>query len=482
MVAGWPEARLLEMAGRRLGRALADYFPEPGTIIGYLGKGHNAGDALVALQVLADEHGWRTLVRPAFPAAECAPLTRAVWERGPVPESLAEPPEWRDLPRPLVLLDGLLGIGADGPPRGPLAGLVGEMDRLRRQSGAVVAAVDLPSGVNPDTGEVGPQAVTADVTFMIGAPKCGLLATRAANATGVLVTVAVEPLTPPPGDGLRLTTPGCFEVARMPRPFDFHKGEAGRVAILAGSARYPGAAALAAAGALRAGAGFVVVFTPPEAVAAVAARCAPEVIVRPCTDPLDVLNPTPDALVIGPGMDKPPAVGGDAMIALLRAASQPTVIDADALNYLAEDGRLRELREHHLLTPHPGEFRRLAPDLATTARDEAARRFVERHPGTLLLKGCRSLVTARGAPLWCNGTGGPGMATGGQGDVLAGVIGARLAIGDPPVVAAAFAAWLCGRAAELAQTRGDASPESLTPSDGLLRLGRAFRDWREATR
>lgn len=479
---GWSEERLLELAGRRLGQALADHFPQAGTMIGYLGKGHNAGDALIAMRVMAQCHGWRVLIRPAWVADDCAPLTRAAWLREPVPAVAEGLPDWRSLPRPLVLLDGLLGIGASGPLREPLITLAAEMDWLRRHAGAVVAAVDLPSGVDPDCGTSDPGAVTADVTFMIGAPKCGLLAGHAANATGALVVVPVEPLTPAPGGGMALVAPGGLAPVLLPRPFDFHKGMAGRVAILAGSAAYPGAAVLVATGALRAGAGLVTLFTPPEAAAAVAAKCPPEIIIRPCADPLGMLEPAPDALVIGPGLGSPPAVPDDGLERLLDEAPQATVIDADALNFLAAGGRLGRLRENHLLTPHPGEFRRLAPDLADLPREEAARRFVARHPGTLLLKGCRTLVADANSPLWCNATGTPGMATGGQGDVLAGVIAARLAIGDPPVTAAAFAAWLCGRAAELAITLAGGSEESLTPSDGLAHLGHAFRDWREARR
>jgi NAD(P)H-hydrate epimerase len=115
-------------------------------------------------------------------------------------------------------------------------------------------------------------------------------------------------------------------------------------------------------------------------------------------------------------------------------------------------------------------------------REEAARRFADRVPATLLLKGCRTIVTRQGQPLWCNSTGTPGMATGGQGDLLAGVIGARLAIGDSPVDAAALGAWLCGRAAEVALNQENLSEESLAPSDVLHFLGAAFRDWKSSRR
>ncbi len=481
-VAGWPEARLLSHAGRRLGRALARYFPRAGTVVGYLGKGHNAGDAVVALGLLQREYGWRVVLRAAYPAEACAPLTRAVWEREEMPVLCPGMPEWRDLPRPLVLLDGLLGIGGAGALREPLAGLASEMAWLRRHAGARVAAVDGPSGVDSDTGEACEGAVVADVTLMIGAPKRGLMLGNAANHTGALALVPVEPLEPQGTGDFSFITPGGLEPAAMPRPFDFHKGMAGRVAILAGSAVYTGAAVLAATGALRAGAGFVVVYAPPEAAPVIAAKCPPEIIIRSCRDAAEMLDPVPDALVLGPGLGKPPSVSGESILRVLATAPQPAVVDADALNFLAESGRLDVLGKRHVLTPHPGEFRRLAPDLAELPREDAARRFADRQGCVLLLKGCRSLVAEPGGPLWCNGTGTPGMSTGGQGDVLAGVIAARMAIGDSPATAASLGAWLCGRAAELAEDRSIGAAESMIPGDVLGHLGLAFRDWREGTR
>ena len=140
------------------------------------------------------------------------------------------------------------------------------------------------------------------------------------------------------------------------------------------------------------------------------------------------------------------------------------------------------LGQNHVITPHPGEFRRLAPDLANLPRESAAREFADRFPAVLLLKGGRTLVTQRNQPLWCNSTGSPGMATGGQGDLLAGVIGARLAIGDAPLEAAALSAWICGRSAEIALAEAGLSEESLTPGDVAMRLGAAFHDWRTSMR
>ena len=480
--AGWSEEQLLNLAGERLGRAIGRYFPKPGSVIGYLGKGHNAGDALVALRILRDEFGWEIATRNAYPIEECAPLTRKKWQELGLAAPLDESPGWRDLATPLVLLDGLLGSGTRGALRAPLVQLAAEMAALRQHAGARVAAVDLPSGIDPDTGRISPDTVIADVTFMIGNAKRGLLFGHAAPATGALAVVPVEPLTSSrPGD-FELISPQTLDCGKSPRAFDFHKGMAGRVAILAGSAAYTGAAVLAATGALRGGGGLVTLFVPNAVRDSISAKCPPEIIVRGFHNPRELMELTFDSWVIGCGlgeMDTPTAEG---LLDLISNSPAPAVLDADALNLIAKSGKTEIFRRNHLLTPHPGEFARLAPDLRDLPREEAARKFADRVPATLLLKGCRTIVTRQGRPLWCNSTGSPGMATGGQGDLLAGVIGARLAIGDSPVDAAALGAWLCGRAAEVALNQENLSEESLAPSDVLHFLGAAFQDWKSSRR
>jgi NAD(P)H-hydrate epimerase len=473
---------LLELAGNRLGHAIGRYFSHPGMVVGYLGKGHNAGDALVALKVLRDEYGWRIATRNAFELAECAPLTQEKWCELGLPSPLDGEPAWQTSPRPLVLLDGLLGVGGSGNLREPLARMAAEMHHLRQHAGALVAAVDLPSGVDPDSGRSGSGAVVADVTFMIGNAKCGLLRSEAVNLVGSLVLVPVEVLTAARGGELELIAPQEMEFGKQPRPYEFHKGLAGRVAVVAGSVRYPGAAVLAATGALRAGAGLITLHAPAGCASMIAAKCPPEIIVRGYESFQEIPTSGADALVVGCGLGELIGPASDDFLTWLAACEMPAVIDADALNHISRTSRSDLFKEHHVLTPHPGEFQRLAPDLAGLAREEAARAFADRHPATLLLKGARSLVTRRGHPLWCNATGSPGMATGGQGDLLAGVIGALLASGLPPMESAALAAWLCGRAAEIAMLNMATSPESLTPSDTVLPLGAAFRDWQTSSR
>lgn len=482
MRGGWTEEQLLDLAGERLGLAIGRHFPTAGTVIAYLGKGHNAGDTLVALRILRDRFGWKIAIRNAHPLGECAQLTRAKWEELGRVMPLDTPPSPVEMDRPLLLLDGLLGSGARGPLREGYQLLAAEMETLRRNSGARVAAVDLPSGTDPDTGDSFPGAVVADITFMIGNAKRGLLLGHAADKTGALALVPVEPLTTTGEADTGLICPQSLHSGKAPRPFDFHKGDAGRIAILAGSLTYPGAAVLAATGALRGGGGLVTLFVPASIRDAVVSRCPAEIIVRSYANPGELLDIRMDALVTGCGLGGLPPEQADGLLDLLSGKGVPTVIDADALNLLASSGRTDILRGNHLITPHPGEFARLAPDLQPLPREEAARRFVERSPATLLLKGSRTIITRQGQPLHCNSTGSPAMASGGQGDILAGIIGARLASGLSPLEAACHSAWACGRAAEIALATGRFSEESLLPTDVLDFLGPAFLDWRNATR
>jgi NAD(P)H-hydrate epimerase len=239
---------------------------------------------------------------------------------------------------------------------------------------------------------------------------------------------------------------------------------------------------LAATGALRGGAGLITLHTPTEAATAISAKCPPEIIVRSCSDPRELLDLHYDSLVIGCGLQGAELSFHDQVLELISKTDLPAVIDAEALNLISQSSATDILKANHLITPHPGEFKRLASDLVNLPREEAARAFTDRSQATLLLKGCRTIITRTGAPLWMNSTGTPGMATGGQGDLLSGVIGALLAGGHSPVPAASLGAWVCGRAAERALLQTSLSEQSLTPSDVLANLGGAFRDWARQTR
>lgn len=484
IAAGWTEERLLALAGQRLGVAIGRFFPTPGMAVAFLGKGHNAGDALVALGVLRDRYGWKIAVRGAFEREDCAPLTQMKWREL---EASGDAPSagfsWRNAAFPLVLIDGLLGIGGRGGLSGRMLELADEMRWLRHHAGARVVAVDQPSGVDADTGEASVGCVTADVTFMIGSPKRGLLSCRAVNHVGALALVPVEVLACSGSGDLGMIAPQTMDFGKSHRPFDFHKGMAGHVGIIAGSARYPGAAVMAAMGALRGGAGLVTLYVPETSLVLIASKCPPEIILRSLGQPgIQLGSVRHDAWVVGCGLGNPDPDTVKIIQDVISGAQVPVVIDADGLNLIANLGLMEMLHAQHILTPHPGEFRRLAPDLGDLPREEAVRAFAARGPATLLLKGGRTLVSGTGGFLWCNSTGSPAMATGGQGDLLSGVIGALAAGGKTPTEAACLGAWLCGRAAERALQDIRYSEESLTPSEVMGELGGAFHDWRTSQR
>jgi NAD(P)H-hydrate epimerase len=273
-------------------------------------------------------------------------------------------------------------------------------------------------------------------------------------------------------------------MAVPPRPFNFHKSQAGRVGIVAGSRGFTGAAALAASGAARAGAGLVTLFVSDDIYPTLAATVIPEVMVRPVNDYTLVLEENLDALVLGPGLGKSHA---SEILTLIENDPRPVVVDADALNVLAISGTglLKKCAGPRLLTPHPGEMRRLLEgsdiedtDIETLSRREVARRFCRAHPVTLLYKGARTIVAEEGRPLRYNTTGNPGMATGGCGDVLSGVCAALLAGGTGPFDSACIASWLLGRAAEIQVYESGQSAESMLAGDIAFSLGAAYRDLR----
>ena len=464
---------LMDLAGAGIALRLIEHFPRPGQAIAYVGKGNNGGDALVALRHLRDA-GWRIAIRQAFPEIEWTTLARRkLRELGDMPT----PAGILNQPGPCLLLDGLLGIGAKGALRPPLANLAAEMTRHRESRGAVIAAMDLPSGMNADTGEGG--TFTVDLTLTVGVPKLGLTSESGISRAGRIFLVPLDDL-PLPDDGdLRLFCPEAFPGLLPPRPHDFHKGQAGRLGILAGSPGMTGAAVLCAEAALRGGAGLITLLVGRDFLPTLAAAMPPEIMVRVSEDPVtDAFDSGHDALVIGPGTGNVPDGWRACLLERLGKSTIPALLDADALNLLAVTGRLDLLRPWHVITPHTGEFHRLAPDLKGQNRLQAVSTFTSRHACTLLLKGTRTLVSAPGTSTRFNPTGHAGMASGGQGDVLAGIAGALLAQGLSGPDAAALAAWLCGRAAERALDEGPFTAAGAT----LRHLGGALRDWQECRR
>ncbi|HEY5036838.1 MAG TPA: NAD(P)H-hydrate dehydratase [Chthoniobacterales bacterium] len=456
---------LMEKAGEGIARALTKFFPGIGKCIVVAGKGHNAGDAFVAARFLA-ERGWEIGTRLAYPEEELSSLTseklRALREdSNPKSESSLT-----------IVLDGLLGLGAQPPLREPIRSACREVNALRESS--PIVAIDLPSGLDGDSGAADDDCVVADFTITIAAAKEGLVAADAINFVGRLEVVPLPDLQiAADGSAGELATAETLRDLLPRRKFSAYKNQFGRIGIVAGSRGFTGAAVLCSLGALRAGAGLVELFVPEEIYEIVAAAAAPEVMVKPVKAYADLPNEPIDVWAIGPGLGKSRA---KEVLKLIGEAKQPMVVDADALNILSERmATLQQAKGPRLLTPHPGEMNRLF-HTEKMSRAEIARKFCAQHDVTLLLKGSRTIVTSRAAPLSYNTTGNPGMATGGMGDVLTGVCGALLGQKLLPNDAARLGAWICGRAAELALSAGGASEESLLPRDLIEHLGAAFRD------
>ncbi len=475
---------LMEEAGIGIARAIAKFFPRGGNCIVFAGKGHNAGDAFVAARWLA-QAGWEIETRLVFPEEDLSVLTKEKFRELQCGRGLCAPMEatpaigaigaQRPLPHsPTIILDGLLGLGAHPPLREPIRAACREISALRGR--AQVTAIDIPSGLDGETGAADDDCVIADITITVGCAKSGLVADTAIDFVGRLELVALPELQPgEPGDD-ELATPESLRDLLPRRKYSAYKNKFGRIGIVAGSRGFTGAAHLCSLGALRAGAGLVELFVPEEIYEIVAASAAPEVMVKPVKSYADLLEEPVDVWAVGPGIGKSRATE---VRALLRDATQPMVIDADGLNILAEKMEtLKESRGSRLLTPHPGEMKRIFPGSEKMGRAEAARKFCQEYAVSLLLKGSRTIVAEANRPLSYNTTGNPGMATGGMGDVLTGVCAGLLGQKLSPNDAGRLGAWLCGRAAELAICHGAASEESLLPSDLVDHLGAAFHELR----
>ncbi len=481
---GVTEEALMEEAGRGIARAITKFFPRAGKCLIFAGKGHNAGDAFVAGRWLA-QAGWEIETRLFFPEKELSPLTSQKFQelqsgRGLWAPMSATPGVAAQRPLPhcsTIILDGLLGLGAHPPLREPIRSACLEINSLGR-GGARVIAIDLPTGLDGESGAADPDCVRADFTITVAAAKSGLLADAAIDFVGRLEVVVLDDLR---RDELplvqELAIPESLRGLLPRRKYSAYKNKFGRIGIVAGSRGFTGAAHLCSLGALRAGAGLVELFVPEEIYEIVAASAAPEVMVKPVKSYADLLEEPVDVWAVGPGIGKSCAAE---VRALLRDATKPMVIDADGLNILAE--KMETLKESHgprLLTPHPGEMKRIFPGSKKMGRAETARKFCQEYAVSLLLKGSRTIVAEANRPLSYNTTGNPGMATGGMGDVLTGVCAGLLGQKLSPNDAGRLGAWLCGRAAELAICNGDASEESLLPSDLLNHLGAAFARLRE---
>lgn len=463
---------LMDHAGEGIANAILEREPRPGLCVAYLGKGNNAGDAIVVGSLLA-KAGWEIWTRHLVSESDLQPLPKKKLQKLDsrlVSDRLSHLPKRK----PVVLLDGLLGLGSRPQLNAALKALTREINMLREYSNATVYAIDLPTGIGEEG--VDPDAVVADFTVTVGFPKTPLFRDDATNYVGRILVVELAELTfrapKDPGRAI-LSGPENLRSVAPRRSFDTHKGDYGRVGIMAGSRGFVGASILCSEAAARAGAGLISLYVPEEIYHLVVTKVIPEIMVKPTTDLRSVLDDRLDALGIGPGLG---SARRQEILDVVTRFAGPMAVDADALNALSTAVvQLNSCAGPRLLTPHPGEMARLW-STAGKSRIEIVREFTAEYPVTLLLKGSRTLVGQIGKPMAYNSRGSPGLATGGSGDVLTGVCAALLARRISPYDAGRLAAWLCARAAELAADHF--SEESMLPSDLFAYFGPAFRELR----
>jgi ADP-dependent NAD(P)H-hydrate dehydratase / NAD(P)H-hydrate epimerase len=460
---------LMESAGRAAALVLERVFPR-GRVVGVAGSGNNGGDLLVMLRLLQAWGRDVTLI-----AAGSRPPDARLAHGFPMQLIRSDDDSnaaYAALAGADVVIDGMLGTGTTGAPRGAVA------DWIRRinGSGRPVLALDLPSGVDATSGAVAADAVRAALTVTFGWPKLGLLLHPARQYCGRLVAVEIGF---PDGclvSTARAITGGAVRRGVAVRAATAHKGSAGRLLILAGNSGMAGAAALAGEAAVRAGAGLVRIASPPDN-RQILQTLVPEATFFDSANLDEAAAGAVHALVAGPGLGTDAAAHAALRRVLGLTAGVPTLLDADALNLYAADSRhLASLAGERplVITPHAGELARLTgqgvDDIVADA-PHAARAAAAAFGCVVLLKGQPSLVASADGGLLVNTVGSSDTASAGMGDQLAGTIGALLAGGVRLPEAAAFGLYLSGRAADLA-----ALGRSLSPRDVSARLHEAIAD------
>lgn len=469
---GLPGLLLMENAGREVAAVVEARFGPSSRVAVVCGPGNNGGDGLVAARHLSlrghPVEVW-LLTEEADYRGDALTNLEIVRAIGLAPQKVpSEEGSLREaLRRADVILDACFGTGFCGEPRPRAAAVI----RAMNEAGRPIVAVDIPSGVEADTGAVRGAAVRAAITVTFALPKLGCLLYPGAAHCGELVVV---PISLPvqfmaEGIGRRLTEAAEVAALLPARPKDAHKGLAGRVLVIGGSPGLTGAPFLAARGALRAGAGLVTVLLPadlpwvekPAEVMLGALPAGPEGGFGP--EAAEAIAPwleRADAIALGPGLGRGP--GGRALLLALAARWRgPLVLDADGLNLLAAQPDLA-LGPHGpwVLTPHPGEMARLAAlSVSEVQADRVglAERKAAEWRAVVVLKGVPTVVADPDGTTWLNPTGHPAMATGGMGDVLTGVIAGLIAQGMAPAEAAVAGVYLHGLAGELvASARGGA--------------------------
>jgi ADP-dependent NAD(P)H-hydrate dehydratase / NAD(P)H-hydrate epimerase len=447
---GVPSLTLMENAGKSVAGFIRQNFRKLGRrkIVVLCGKGNNGGDGFVVARHLL-EMGAKPVVclfaNPGEVQGDAAVNLKRWQEASRDLRVICDANEWQAAKAAVasadIIVDAILGTGARGPVEGLLRQVIEDMDR--HGAAQTIVAVDIPSGLSADTGEILGAAVAANFTITFTAPKVGFFLGTAYELVGQLLVRDIGSpveLIEEVGKGhLRWLEPRELTQFAIPRDPAGHKGDYGHALIVAGSVGKSGAAVLASWAALRVGAGLVTVATP-EPVLPIVASHIPEVMTEPLSatetgsislrsleyERFDKLMKGKRALAIGPGLSTHNETQQFVRTIVGKRPPIPIILDADGLN--AFDGRASELKDSKgmiVLTPHPGEMARL---LGTTTSDiqsqrlKIAQKAAADWDAFVILKGHQTIVAAPNGQAWINSTGNPGMGSGGTGDVLTGML------------------------------------------------------------
>jgi len=491
---GIPSLVLMENAGRQVVAAMEAAYESrlEGRVAVLCGRGNNGGDGFVVARTLV-QRGIDAAVFVMGAVADVRGDARTnldiLGRLGVTVVEVGDEQSWElhfsEIAQCTLIVDAVFGTGLTSPLGGMMETVVADVNA----SGIPIVSIDLPSGLSADTPHLIGDCVDASMTVTLAAPKLPLvLPPGEAHAGDVVIADIGIPSDVIDGlDGARieLLTPEQLRPLVTPRAPDSHKGDYGRITVVAGSRGKTGAAHLAAMGALRSGAGLVTVATPGCCLPVVAAM-APEYMTEALPDgkggslaasAVDaVLALQHDVIACGPGLGRDAGVAAFVR-ALLHHATVPIVLDADALTVLAEDPAMLAGREDReiIVTPHPGEMARLVGSSVEEVqgnRIEVAATFAASRHVYVVLKGHRTIIATPDGHVFINPTGSAGLATGGTGDVLTGMIAAWLAQLLDAEAACRLAVFVHGAAGDLAE--GSVGQVAMTATDVVARLGDAL--------
>jgi NAD(P)H-hydrate epimerase len=491
---GIPSLVLMENAGRQVVAAMESAYEGQlaGRVAVLCGRGNNGGDGFVVARTLL-QRGIDTAVFVLGSLGDVRGDARInldiLGRLGVTVVEIGDEQSWElhfsEISQCTLIVDAIFGTGLKAAVAGMLETVIADVNA----SDIPIVSIDIPSGLSADTAHLIGDCIDASMTVTLAVPKLPLILPPGEIYAGDVVIADIgipyEVIEGLEGKHVELLTPEQVREVVEPRAADSHKGDFGRVTVIAGSLGKTGAAHLTAMGALRSGAGLVTVATPASCLPIIASM-APEFMTEPLggrddavvtADGVDrVLELTHDVVVCGPGLGRTAGVA-EFVRGLVERATVPLVLDADALTVLADDpGRLIGKDERDvIITPHPGEMARLigaSIEEVQANRIDVASDFATTHRVYVVLKGHRTVIATPEGRVYINPTGNPGMATGGTGDVLSGMIGAWLAQLLDAEAACRLAVFIHGAAGDLAESAE--GQVAMTATDLLAHLGDAL--------